>query len=68
MAKVHVEHDMELFASKKPLVSIPRFYRKPNGSTCWLQARKKVIEFENGEFGIFGITTDVSEQQEKEKN
>jgi PAS domain S-box-containing protein len=67
LAKVHVEHDKELFASDKPLVSIPRFYKKTNGTACWLQARKKVIEFEKGEYGIFGITNDVSEQQSKEK-
>ncbi|MFY0672758.1 MAG: PAS domain S-box protein [Bacteroidia bacterium] len=67
MAKTHREHDNELFENGMALDSSPRFYRRYDGTTCWLQTSKKIIELENGEKGVFGITNDVSEQKAKER-
>ena len=67
MAKIHRNHDAELFKNGESLDSSPRNYRRYDGTTCWLQTSKKLIDFGDGELGVFGITIDVTEQQARDK-
>lgn len=67
MAKIHRNHDAELFKNGESLDSSPRNYRRYDGTTCWLQTSKKLIDFGDGELGVFGITIDVTEQKARDR-
>ncbi|MBI1183470.1 PAS domain-containing protein, partial [bacterium] len=65
MAHEHISHDEEVYASGESKKSPFRKYRLESGEYVWLQATKTVINLNDEEEAIFGITLDVTDQKGK---